>query len=280
MSRAHFVKHAPCPQCNSKDNLALYSDGGGYCFGCGYLQRKTISGYVQENNNDSGQRPSVSWLVGEEIPRFSERVVRWINQYPESSVEELIRRRVTTVQGNPDSLLFQWFSEQGFPVLQQVRYFPPHPKRKYITYGKPVEVLPIYYAGQQNNNFSRRPRENLPTNAGMETSSRGNALQPKASWNQSTRKLVIVEDALSAIKMAHSVDSMPCLGSDIPLSKITALSRFYEEIMVWLDGNMFHKAVKMAERFSLLGLTARAVYTELDPKCYTHEQMREFVRGA
>ena len=30
-----FVKHEPCPDCGSKDNLARYSTGQGYCFSCG-----------------------------------------------------------------------------------------------------------------------------------------------------------------------------------------------------------------------------------------------------
>lgn len=260
MTQSYFLKHVPCPKCGSKDNLALYSDGGGFCFGCGYVIRKTISGYVKEDNPDSFLRPSVSWLVCEEVPQFSSRVGEWLAQYPGCSVEELIRRRVSTVKGNPDSILFQWFTEQGLPCLQQVRYFPSNPKRKYITYGKPAEVLPIYQA------FNRRA-----------TDTNDDRLQPKSVGKQSNRKLVIVEDALSAIKMARSVDAMPCLGSDIPLGKITALSRFYEVVVVWLDGNMFHKAQKIAKRFQLLGLEASAVYTELDPKCYKHEEMLDIV---
>ncbi len=27
--------HAPCPECGSKDNVAVYDDGHGHCFGCG-----------------------------------------------------------------------------------------------------------------------------------------------------------------------------------------------------------------------------------------------------
>ena len=33
-TEANFVKHEPCPKCGSKDNLARYDDGHGYCFGC------------------------------------------------------------------------------------------------------------------------------------------------------------------------------------------------------------------------------------------------------
>jgi twinkle protein len=32
------LSHEPCPECGSKDNLGRYSDGHGYCFGCGYYE--------------------------------------------------------------------------------------------------------------------------------------------------------------------------------------------------------------------------------------------------
>jgi len=32
-----FLGHEPCPSCGSKDNLARYSDGHGFCFGCNYF---------------------------------------------------------------------------------------------------------------------------------------------------------------------------------------------------------------------------------------------------
>jgi twinkle protein len=33
------TKHEPCPKCGSRDNLARYEDGHGYCFGCGHYER-------------------------------------------------------------------------------------------------------------------------------------------------------------------------------------------------------------------------------------------------
>lgn len=35
---SEFVAHEPCPACGSKDNLARYDDGHGYCFGCEYYE--------------------------------------------------------------------------------------------------------------------------------------------------------------------------------------------------------------------------------------------------
>lgn len=35
---SQFVAHEPCPDCGSEDNLARYSDGHGFCFGCNYYE--------------------------------------------------------------------------------------------------------------------------------------------------------------------------------------------------------------------------------------------------
>lgn len=36
---SNFVQHEPCPSCGSKDNLARYDDGHGFCFGCGHHEK-------------------------------------------------------------------------------------------------------------------------------------------------------------------------------------------------------------------------------------------------
>ena len=33
-----FLRHEPCPNCNSRDNLARYTDGHAFCFGCDYYE--------------------------------------------------------------------------------------------------------------------------------------------------------------------------------------------------------------------------------------------------
>ena len=34
-SKSKYVRKTSCPECGSKDNMAIYDDGHGYCFGCG-----------------------------------------------------------------------------------------------------------------------------------------------------------------------------------------------------------------------------------------------------
>lgn len=36
---SEFVRHIPCPECHSRDNAAVFTDGHEYCFGCGYYKR-------------------------------------------------------------------------------------------------------------------------------------------------------------------------------------------------------------------------------------------------
>ena len=40
-NNSEFVRHEPCPSCFSKNNLARYSDGHGWCFGCEYYEPAT-----------------------------------------------------------------------------------------------------------------------------------------------------------------------------------------------------------------------------------------------
>ena len=47
---SEFVKHEPCPACGSKDNMARWSDGHTFCFGCGYRQSANQEEEQQEND--------------------------------------------------------------------------------------------------------------------------------------------------------------------------------------------------------------------------------------
>jgi twinkle protein len=38
---SEFLRHEPCPECGSRNNLARYTDGHAWCFGCGYRERAT-----------------------------------------------------------------------------------------------------------------------------------------------------------------------------------------------------------------------------------------------
>lgn len=43
-NESQLVRKEPCPECGSRDNLARYTDGHGYCFGCHHYERSTEEG--------------------------------------------------------------------------------------------------------------------------------------------------------------------------------------------------------------------------------------------
>lgn len=52
-SSSQFLSHEPCPQCGSKDNLARYSDGHAWCFGCNYREHEGEAKVVTVDNKDA-----------------------------------------------------------------------------------------------------------------------------------------------------------------------------------------------------------------------------------
>ena len=90
--------------------------------------------------------------------------------------------------------------------------------------------------------------------------------------------MVITEDALSAIRIASQCDAMPALGTNVPAHKIIALKPLYEFITIWLDRDKWREAREIAEKCQWVGLSANTVYTELDPKCYSDLEIKEYLK--
>jgi len=61
---SHYSHKEPCPACGSRDNLARYTDGHAYCFGCGHHERAERSRPVNPFNKDSGM---IDFLRGEPV---------------------------------------------------------------------------------------------------------------------------------------------------------------------------------------------------------------------
>lgn len=242
-----FKHHTSCPRCGSSDARAVYVSGSSYCFSCRYLFPSKISPYVQEHQ-DTPRFHNLA-LPDDCGFDYSPLCLQWVGKYG-LSTNELIEQRVLWSPSR-QQLIFTWYDESDHILLWQARNFKEGAK-KYFTRGVPDECLPIYY---------HRGRQGI-----VEEINR--------------RRLVIVEDCVSAIKIARMSDSMPCLGSDINRGKLSRLRAYYGPswgIVVWLDSNMYHKAQKIAQRLCFLGMNARAVYTELDPKCYDDDEISKII---
>lgn len=56
-TESSFIQHEPCPECGSSDNLARYTDGHGFCFGCNYYEKG-------EGDGDTSNRPPLQRFTG------------------------------------------------------------------------------------------------------------------------------------------------------------------------------------------------------------------------
>lgn len=237
---ATFVRHEPCPRCGSRDNLARYSDGSGWCFGCHY---------VISSSGESSVAVDVPSVDDIKLPldcstSFPEHVVNWLRKY-DVTIEEALKHG-WKYSKHWDQLIFPFYGENESQLtLWQGRNFgggqESGPKRrKYYNQGRPADILPIFRAPQQENKC---------------------------------RSLVVVEDVLSAVRIARQSDAMPCLGSYLPAKKLMRLRAFYETIVIWLDADKIKEAREIADMAKWIGFRTKVVYTDLDPKEYSDEEI-------
>lgn len=107
-----FINHEHCPNCGSRDNLARYSDGHGYCFGCEYYEpgdetkqgeRMSTDAPVREFNAVTGQYMA---LEGRGV---SEKTCQFFNY------------QVGMFDGNPCHIANYYHPEHRYLMGQKIR---------------------------------------------------------------------------------------------------------------------------------------------------------------
>jgi len=245
----NFIRHEPCSRCGSRDNFARYSDGGGFCFGCGWTERNTTSPWVTEHtrSESADEGAEVYTMPEDSSTSFGDGACQYLSKSG-VSVQCAIERGLR-YSNSTEQLLFPYYNSEGKLTCLQARNFnkSKSERAKYFNKGSPSSVLPIYSVNGPNSFL---------------------------------KTLVITEDALSAIRIASQCDAMPALGTYVPVKKIVALAASYEFIIVWLDHDKWREAREIADNCKWLGLSAKTVFTELDPKAYTDEQINKYLTGS
>ena len=189
---AEFKHHEPCPACGSRDNLARYTDGSAWCFGCRYYEPPSNFRGI-DRDNEQQPKPIQQITLTKEFPGH---VLAWLAKY-EITVQDCFKYGF---RYNPerDQLVFSWYDESGNLLGYCARNFAEGSKRKYFTQGNINDLLPIYH-------------------------------------NESSDKLVLVEDVISAVKLCNiGYNSMPCLSSSVPTEKLARIAKLFRKVNVWL----------------------------------------------
>ena len=61
-SKSKYVRKEACPQCNSKDNMAVFDDGHTHCFGCGYQFQPSSKKEKEFRPMPSAAKPKVELI--------------------------------------------------------------------------------------------------------------------------------------------------------------------------------------------------------------------------
>lgn len=72
----------------------------------------------------------------------------------------------------------------------------------------------------------------------------------------------------------------PLLGTSIPREKLAWLKTTLNpsRLVVWLDQDKWREGRGIADAAKLLGLSATTLLTPLDPKCYSVDEIKEFLK--
>jgi Zn ribbon nucleic-acid-binding protein len=239
-----FVKHESCPECGSRDNLARYDDGSAFCFGCQYHEKRTHA--TGNRAADDGGAIPHAIVLSNLSSTIGPEGVAWLRRYGVTVPMALGRG----IRWDPtrSQLVFSFTNREGEVVCTQGRNFDPRraKTRKYDNSGSAYEAFPLYLAPT----LGRRPTT-----------------------------VVITEDPLSAIRIARQCSAIPCLGTNLPVWKINALrSLGYQRAVVWLDKDKWREGREIADKFKWVGLSASTLLTALDPKCYSDEQIKDYLQ--
>lgn len=89
---------------------------------------------------------------------------------------------------------------------------------------------------------------------------------------------MVVEDVVSAIKIGRVATGLPLFGNSLSPGWMALIARLRpERVYIWLDSDMVQKARKTAMKMNKL-VPCRTIETELDPKCYSTEEIMEYVK--
>ena len=250
-----FIRHEACPECKSKDNVGVYENGK-FCFGCGWFESNK-KGFVKLVNTDMPFTKRVEKPLKEiKMPSDAKRVIPlipkvWLQKY--DILDSEIRDNDIHWSEEQKYLIFPVYSTMKFErtlLMWQARNFRTsadglNKKRpKYITIGPKEEIDHIM--GDWDNVSILRGRT-----------------------------LVLVEDVVSAIKIARVMPVMPLFGSTLGQDKAFRIAKDYKKLILWLDQDKHEVAIKLASHYKYVFEDIGVISTKSDPKDVSPSVLRD-----
>ena len=237
---ATFVEHQPCKRCGSRDNLGVYSDGSKYCFGCGYSYTpKNVKRSLNElRGTQKAIKESDGTLPYDCTTELPEEPLKWLKGYGLTNKEI---EDYGYLWSDSRSLLVFPIVHNGIVVAWQGRSF---------------ELLRKKY----HNNISSRSSSSY------------------ICFGNKDSLVVIVEDVISAIKVARVNATIPLFGSHISLDLAKKISSSFDKMIVWLDPDKKKDMLKFKNSYGMLFKEGiECIFSDKDPKYYSTIEIRKYL---
>lgn len=268
MYENRFIKNTACPKCREEgkdrhgDNLATYSDGSSYCWSCGfsYMGDSSLVRFLDKRISSVPKEYPRIVLPEDSSPVYPDRALKWINSYELTRID-LLNNGI--LWSDKESRLIFPFWNEGELLGWQGRYFGNDAtKKKWYSRGKLDNIFHILFNG--------RVKQTPPSP--LKLGRVGHAM------NDAARKIVLVEDIVSALKVSKvGIDAMPLFGVNIKLRWPYIRILGYTEAFIFLDPDMHPRIVKESRVGCLNGITTHAVLSSKDPKEHTLEEIRTYL---
>jgi hypothetical protein len=95
--------------------------------------------------------------------------------------------------------------------------------------------------------------------------------------NTQSDSIIIVEDAISAIKVSRVLPSVPIHNSIIPTELLLRLSKTFSKLRIWLDPDRKRFSFLEAKKAELFFNDVKLIWSDKDPKYYSTSEIQNYI---
>lgn len=247
---ARFISHEPCPNCSSRDNLAVYDDGSKWCFGCGFYVKPSNQAKINNFRNKSFNKHDVISLPFDFSYRVRADAIKWLNRY--NVTQEEIEKYGFGWTEQQQALVMPVFDADKRMRFYQLRYFNGG-KQRYKIVGNKNDYHLIL-----DHHSSHTCLSGIDNTGSV---------------------VVVVEDYLSAIRVSRQFPCVPLFGKDVQ-AVLSSIAGRFKQLVIYLDPDMAKAALKQSWRFSaLFEGGASVVVADRDPKELTDKEIFSMIQA-
>jgi len=237
-SESHVIRKEACPECRRIGNDRSGDNLAVYSDGHTYCYRCGHGTGRKSFTTTAKPNPTAIVLPADVTTELPVEARSWLGQYQLARLD--LNRNHVMWSERWSRIIFPYFNEAELLAWQGRYVGDDKTKAKWFSQGKIHEIIHPVQVTQ--------------------------------------RKAVLVEDIVSAIKVAKIKGAIPLFGSSISAKQILRLKTVVDEVWYWLDPDMRAKSVKMARLSELLGLKAHVIFSDHDPKEHSHDDIENILR--